>query len=82
MNPEALIVAFISFWSVAAVGIYLAVVGIDNLQRHYRQLRGAGSSGQTLLRRWLFDAWDAAVVTLGVVLFVSGMLFLYMVVYG
>ena len=82
MNPAALVIAFISFWSVTAVGVYLAVVGIDNLQRHYRQVRGAGVAGRTLMRRWLFDAWDAVVLMLGLLLFVSGILFLYMVVYG
>lgn len=83
MNPESLILVFISFWSISAVGAYLAVVGVDNLQRRYRQGRGPGTPMRDLMvKRLLFEAWDTAVLLLGFVLIVSGVLFLYVVVYG
>lgn len=83
MNAESLILAFVSFWSISAVGAYLAVVGIDNLQRHHRLSRGPGTPMRAALpRQLLFEAWDVAVLFLGFVLIISGILFLYMVVYG
>ncbi len=82
MNPAALILAYISFWSIIAVGVYLSVVGLDNLRRHDLASRAPGGRSYLFLLRRLFQIWDSVLVLLGALLAVSGVLFLYMVVYG
>ncbi len=78
MNAQAMVLVFISFWSISAVGVYLAVVGLDNLDRH----SVSNGARRALFPRLLLQAWDGAVLLMGGLLAVSGMLFLYMVVYG
>lgn len=82
MAPLALVLVFISLWSISAVGAYLAVVGADNLQRHFRLQRGRPAEARTVARWLAFEAVDLGVLALGFLMIGSGVLFLYMVVYG
>ncbi len=83
MDPAALILVFISFWSIAVVGGYLVVVGLGNLRDNRLDSRPPVTHGPFLyLRRRLSLIWDVFLLALGTLLAVSAMLFLYMVVYG
>ena len=82
MNAAAVILVFISFWSITAVGVYLAVVGLDNLGRHDLASRGPAARGYVSIVRRLSPVWDAVLLLLGALLAASGVLFLYMVAYG
>lgn len=83
MDPAALILVFISFWSIAVVGGYLVVVGVGNLRDNHLDSRPPVTHGSFLhLRRRLSLIWDVFLLALGTLLAVSAMLFLYMVVYG
>lgn len=83
MNPAALILAFISCWSIAVVGGYLAVTGLGNVRRHSLSSQPpAARRAHLLLQRRLFVFWDVFLLLLGSLLMVMGMVFLYMMVYG
>lgn len=83
MNPAALILVFVSCWSIAVVGAYLMVVGLGNLRDHRLASRPPDMGGPLLFfRRRLFLVWDVFLVLLGALLAVSSMLFLYTMVYG
>lgn len=83
MDPAALILVFISFWSIAVVGGYLVVVGLGNLRDNRLDSRPPVTHGPFLhLRRRLSLIRDVFLLALGTLLAVSAMLFLYMVVYG
>lgn len=82
MNPAALILAYVSFWSIMAVGVYLMVVALSNLRGQHLDSRASTARGPLLLLRRLARLWDVLLLLLGAVLAASGMFFLYMVAYG
>lgn len=83
MHPAALILAFISCWSIAVVGGYLAVVGLGNLRRHNLASQPPAARRAYLpLQRQLFVFWDVFLLLLGGLLMATGMVILYMLVYG
>lgn len=83
MSPAALILAFVSCWSIAVVGGYLAVIGLGNVRRHLLVSQPPAARRVDLpLQRRLFLLWDVFLLLLGSLLMVMGMVFLYTVVYG
>ncbi len=83
MNPAALIVAYVSSWSIAVVGGYLAVVGLTNLRRHTLASQPPAARPAYLpQRRQLFVFWDIFLLLLGGLLMATGMVILYTLVYG
>jgi len=83
LSPAALILAFISCWSIAVVGGYLAVAGLGNVRRHSLASQPrAARRARPLVHRHLFLFWDVFLLLLGSLLMVMGMVFLYMLVYG
>lgn len=82
MNPAALILAYVSFWSIMAAGVYLVVVALGNLRGHRLLNQAPSPRGPFLLLRRLSRLWDILLLLLGGLLAASGMFFLYMVAYG
>ena len=83
MSPAVFILAFIACWSIAVIGGYLAIVGLGNVQRHRLASQPSPARRAHLtLQRGLFVFWDAFLLLLGSVLMVTGMVLLYLVVYG
>jgi hypothetical protein len=86
LSPPLFILSFIGCWLVAVAGGYLAVVGLSNVRRdrlvsqpsHPHAVR----RHDPLLQRGLLVFWDAFLLMLGGLLMVSGMVFLYLLVYG
>lgn len=83
MHPGALVVVFLSFWSITLVGVYLMVLALSNLQQQHSASQLAVSQGFVLIvRQRLFQFISLLLLLLGAALTGSGILFLYMVVYG
>lgn len=83
MSPAALILVFVSCWSIAVVGAYLMVMGLGNLREHRLASRPPGVGSPLLfLRQRLFLLWDLFLLLMGTLLAASAMLFLYIMVYG
>jgi hypothetical protein len=83
LDPAALIVVFISFWSIAVVGGYLAVVGLGNLRDNHLDSQPSVTHGPLLhLRRRLSLVWDVFLLALGTLLMVGAMVLFYLLVYG
>ncbi len=80
MHPGALIAAFISFWSISAVGVYLIVAGLSDLGHQGSATHPGGIL--FFLRQRLFQSWDIFLLLLGTLLAGLGVFFLYMVAYG
>lgn len=86
MQPGAFILAFISCWLIAVLGGYLAVVGLSNVRRYRVASQPSHPHAERrhdpLLQRGLLVFWDAFLLMVGGLLMVSGMVFLYLLVYG
>lgn len=83
MSPAVLILAFVSCWSIAVVGGYLALVGLGNLRRHHLVSEPPmARRAHILLRRPLFVFWDVLLLLLGSLQMAVGMVFFYMLFYG
>jgi len=83
LSPAAVILAFISCWSIAVVGGYLAVVGLGNLRRHgLASEPPAARRVQLIMQRQLYVFWDVFLLLLGGLMMATGMLIFYTLVYG
>jgi hypothetical protein len=83
MAPGALIVAFLSFWSIMVVGVYLTVTALGNLRDHRIASHPLGARGPLFQIRYrLLQSRDVCLLFLGILLAGSGIVFLYLVAYG
>ncbi len=83
MQLAAFILAFVSCWSIAVLGGFLAVLGLGNIRRHHFASQPAvARHGHFPLQQQLFLMWDVVLVLSGGLLMAAGMVIFYTLVYG
>jgi hypothetical protein len=83
LSPAVLILAFVSCWSIAVVGGYLALVGVSNLRHeHLVSQPPVARRAHILLQRPLFVLWGVLLLLLGGLQMTVGMVFFYTLFYS
>jgi hypothetical protein len=82
MDPKVIAVAFVSFWSLSIVGVYLVVTSLGNLRQRFMPSPADAPPRRAGVKTTARLAANVFLMMLGLLLVFEGVFFSYFTVFG